>query len=188
MIVQVVITSVVLYFVFLVAWTYARPALRRKLNLSNKGSLVVVITGCDSGFGAMTAEDLQRDGFRVVAACLTDKGVDSIRNKVTLAVRCDVTSDADIESLRKSVEALLLDNAWTLWAIINNAGIGLSGYLDWTSMSVFRRVMEVNYFAVVAVSKAFLPLLKKSRGSRIINIGSMAGHTGAPSLSAYAGT
>jgi NAD(P)-dependent dehydrogenase (short-subunit alcohol dehydrogenase family) len=53
-----------------------------------------------------------------------------------------------------------------LWAVINNAGVGDGGALDWTDMSVWRRVMEINFFGVVGVTKAMLPLLKRNPESR----------------------
>lgn len=50
--------------------------------------------------------------------------------------------------------------------VINNAGIGNSGSFDWIPLQTIRKVMEVNFFGVVAVTKAFLPLLKKTKNSR----------------------
>lgn len=63
-----------------------------------------------------------------------------------------------------------------LWALVNNAGIAArrSGPLDWLDVDDFRRVMEVNLFGMVRVTKACLPLLKLTRG-RIVNVTSAAG-------------
>jgi NAD(P)-dependent dehydrogenase (short-subunit alcohol dehydrogenase family) len=51
---------------------------------------------------------------------------------------------------------------------VNNAGIGNGGAIDWLSMETLRKVMEVNFFGVVAVTKAMLPLLKCNPGSRYV--------------------
>jgi NAD(P)-dependent dehydrogenase (short-subunit alcohol dehydrogenase family) len=74
---------------------------------------------------------------------------------------------------------------YRLWAVVNNAGIAPSGFIDWSTFQSFRNVMEVNYFGTISVIKAFLPFLKRCRHSRIINISSMAGIVSTPSLSAY---
>lgn len=62
------------------------------------------------------------------------------------------------------------------------------GHVDWLSMESCRKVMEVNYFGVYAVIKRFLQLLKRTRGSRIINISSAAGFSGLPNMGVYCGT
>jgi NADP-dependent 3-hydroxy acid dehydrogenase YdfG len=49
---------------------------------------------------------------------------------------------------------------------VNNAGIAPSGFLDWLSLASYRRTMEVNFFAIVNITKLFLPLLKKCKNSR----------------------
>lgn len=63
--------------------------------------------------------------------------------------------------------------------------IGNSGAVDWISMSTFRRVLEVNLLGVVSVTKAFLPLLKQTRGARIVNLSSVAGFLPSPMMAAY---
>jgi NAD(P)-dependent dehydrogenase (short-subunit alcohol dehydrogenase family) len=85
---------------------------------------------------------------------------------VAVAWKCDVTNDNDIAALREQVEKLMTAESANVWALINNAGIGSGAAVDWCSMDVFRKIMEVNYFAVVNVTKHMLPLLKANRGSR----------------------
>jgi NAD(P)-dependent dehydrogenase (short-subunit alcohol dehydrogenase family) len=150
-----------------------------------KEKCIVVITGCDSGFGLATAQKLHNLGYIVIAACLTSAGVDNLAGKVSLAVQCDVTKSADIADLLKATSKVVNTKNAKLWAIVNNAGIAPCGFLDWMDLSHFRKVMDVNFFAVVEMIKAFLPLLKQVKDSRIINVSSMAGLTGPVAFGAY---
>ncbi|CAM9643370.1 unnamed protein product, partial [Ectocarpus fasciculatus] len=146
---------------------------------------VIVVTGCDSGFGELSAVRLSKRGFKVVAACLTKEGADRVRDSVATAVVCDITKEADVARLVKETEELVVSLNGHLWALINNAGIASSGPLDWVQLDSYRRIMEVNFFGHVSVTKAMLPLLKQCGQSRIINLSSLAGLLGGANLSAY---
>lgn len=145
----------------------------------------VVITGCDSGFGEMSSVRLQQLGFHVIAVCLTQDGRDRLAEAVAVAVVADVTKDDDIARLASTVDVYLQNNNVKLWGIVCNAGIGNAGAVDWIAMSTVRKVVEVNFFGVVNVTRALLPLLKKNKGSRVVNLSSIAGLLSAPMMSAY---
>lgn len=153
----------------------------------NPSQNVIVITGCDSGFGQTIALELSSKGFLVVACCLTLEGQLFLREKVHLSLKCDVTKPQEIEDVFNQIRALLEDKKLRFHCLINNAGIAPTGYLDWLDIGAYRRAMEVNYFALIQVSKFALPLLKRYRQSRIINLSSMAGMSGSFSFSAYSG-
>lgn len=155
----------------------------RKAKMNN--SKVVVITGCDSGFGEMTAVRLSGLGYHVVAACLTSEGRDRIQTLVAKAVVCDITKLKDVENLVQVTDDLCNSKQYSLWALVNNAGIALSGPLDWISMDIYHKVMDVNFFGHVQVTKLMLPLLKRQKHSRIINLSSIAGFYCSANLSAY---
>ena len=147
----------------------------------------VCITGCDSGFGLLAASALGEAGYTVFAACLTAEGCARLRPHVAVAVQCDVTNSDDIARLAAEVTRYLNDGSTAcLWAVINNAGVAPLSYVDWTTMESFRFAMDVNFFGAVAVTKALLPLLKRTRGSRIINVSSVAGLGAGPMFAAYA--
>lgn len=146
---------------------------------------VVVITGCDTGFGEATSIRLSQMGFHVISACYSKEGAARLKDIVALAVQCDVTKEEDISSLVEQTATLLETKKLKLWGLVCNAGIGNSGAVDWISSSTFRRVLEVNLFGVVNVTKAFLPLLKQTRGARIVNLSSVAGFLPAPMMAAY---
>jgi NAD(P)-dependent dehydrogenase (short-subunit alcohol dehydrogenase family) len=149
---------------------------------------VVVITGCDSGFGALASEALALRGFTVVSTCLTEDGASRMRKiGVALATLCDVTREADVLRVADETERLMTEQNARLWAVINNAGIAPLGYCDWVSIDTFRKVMDVNYIGVVSFTKAMLPLLKRTKNSRIINLSSVAGLSGGPMFGPYAG-
>jgi len=151
----------------------------------NSSKQVVVITGCDSGFGELSSRRLSEMGFRVISGCISTEGAERLKDSVALALVCDVTSDKDIELLAQKTEEYLQENDCKLWGVVNNAGIGNGGLVDVLPMETMRKVMEVNFFGVVKVTKAMLPLLKKCKHSRIINISSIAGFLSAPCMSAY---
>lgn len=155
-----------------------------KANIDPKRE-VVVITGCDTGFGELTSRQLQQMGFHVVAVCVTPEGVQRLTDVVSLPLLADVTKDVDIENISVKVRDYLLKHNVKLWGVVCNAGIGNSGAFDWISSETFRRVIEVNFFGVVNVTKALLPYLKKNKNSRIVNLSSVAGFLSAPMMSAY---
>ena len=68
---------------------------------------------------------------------------------------------------------------------MNNAGIGVADSIDLMSMDVLRKVMDVNFFGHVAMTKKFLPLLITRSGSRVVNICSVAGYLASAGMSAY---
>lgn len=172
---SVVVISIVHYLL----WIH-RP--KKHLETSE---LAVVITGCDTGFGNLLAKELHSLGFKVVATFLTEEGMKSLQNHVDLALKCDVTIDSDIEKLYKATDEFLNTKNLKLWAVVNNAGVGMGGYLDWLSLARFKFIMEVNFFGVLKVTKAMLPLLKRTKESRIITLSSVAGVIGGPGFGGY---
>lgn len=151
----------------------------------NPSENIVIVTGCDTGFGFEASLRLSQQGFLVVAACLTSNGVERIKDSVAIALQCDVTNEKDVDDLQRVVEKLIITKKARLWAVINNAGIAPSGFLDWAPMNNIHKVMDVNYFGLVLVTKACLKFLKQTKHSRIINVGSMAGLAGFPGGGGY---
>jgi NAD(P)-dependent dehydrogenase (short-subunit alcohol dehydrogenase family) len=160
--------------------------LAQKMDIQYSRKYAVVITGCDSGFGELSSRRLSSMGFHVISCCMTSDGVARLSDTVALAIVCDVTKEADVKDLVLQTESYLQKKQIKLWAIVNNAGIGNSGSFDWIPTETIRKVMEVNFFGVVNVTKAFLPLLKQTKHSRIINLSSVAGFSSGPMMGAYA--
>eukprot|EP01083_Nonionella_stella_P043500 117339_1 len=155
---------------------------KREISVSSDPK-VVVISGCDSGFGYMLAKSLDRPPYKVVALCLTEDGCGRLENERSDRVqtlRCDITRDVDV----KNIKTLLEEQSLEVYALVNNAGIACTANIEVTPMSDFRKSMEVNCFGHVAVTKVVLPFMKS--GSRVINMISIAGRVSAPLMSAYA--
>eukprot|EP01040_Poterioochromonas_malhamensis_P008941 gene8941-9680_t len=168
----------------------------QRVTINDPENHIIVITGCDSGFGLMSVYRLLKQGYYMVPLCLTEKGVSELQAYAKangfnrcLVMRCDVTKEEDVKKVHDKVESLLKsDGKLKLWAVVNNAGIAPSGVTDWMAVDAFRRTFEVNFFAIVIITKMFLHLLKKTKYSRVINICSMAGHGAFPGGAAYCGS
>jgi 11-cis-retinol dehydrogenase len=182
----------VVYCLLVLAYKFLlRP--RRISGFSTHGRLIV-ITGCDSGFGRMSAFHLSQLGYTVLAACYTAQGAKELLDsgRIAFTQQCDVTKQQDVDALAKYADKIIAEadasgSALKMWAVINNAGIAPTGFVDWISMKSIRSVMEVNYFAVVSMVQAFLPLLKTTKSSRIVNISSAAGWAGFQGGAGYCG-
>lgn len=132
----------------------------------------VLITGCSSGFGYLSALKFARNGFKVYASArnLEKDGIKKLKKiilKENLQIeilKLDVTSQQDIDNATKQIENLNV--------LINNAGYGLVGSVDSFSQKEVRNQMETNFFGAFAMIKSFLPLLKKSKNAKIINLSS----------------
>ncbi|XP_054856166.1 17-beta-hydroxysteroid dehydrogenase type 2 [Eublepharis macularius] len=148
----------------------------------------VLITGSDSGIGHELAKFLDRSGFVVFAGVLNERGpgAEELRRASSerlSVLQLDITDSQQIQEAFLEVKKKLKNAA--LWGIVNNAGIlGFPADAELLPMSNYKRCMEVNFFGPVEVSKAFMPLLRKSKG-RLINISSMAGGIPMPKFAAY---
>jgi NAD(P)-dependent dehydrogenase (short-subunit alcohol dehydrogenase family) len=145
----------------------------------------VLVTGASTGIGAATAVRLARGGMLVFANVRRAEDGQRLQHEAGANVRplvFDVTDPEGIERARRTVAA---EPGIVLRAVINNAGIGLAGPLELMPLEDIRKTMEVNYIAPLAIAKAFLPLLRESRG-RLINVTSAAGKFASPFGGAYA--
>src|SRR5437899_11982965 len=137
----------------------------------------VVVTGASTGIGAAIARHLAGRGFRVFGTVRRAEDEVALARDGVTPVRMDVTDTASIVRARGEVERAL--GTTPLIALVNNAGIPAAGPLELFPLDELRRVLEVNLIGVVAVTQAFLSLLKASRG-RIVNMSSVAGRGALP--------
>src|SRR5437879_11065324 len=142
----------------------------------------VVVTGASTGIGAAIARHLAGRGLRVFGTVRRAEDEIALTRDGVTALRMDVTDTASITRVRGEVERAL--GTTPLIALVNNAGIPAAGPLELFPLDELRRVLEVNLIGVVAVTQAFLPLLKVSRG-RIVNMSSVAGRGALPFVGPY---
>lgn len=147
----------------------------------------VLVTGASSGIGLASAVRAARQGLTTVATARTPAKIDAVLAAaaaagVTLDVRPLEVTDPD--SIAACVEGVV-DTYGRLDALVNNAGISNSSpTLELGSLEALRAQMEVNFFAVVAMSRAAMPHLRASRG-RMVTISSVRGVVGQPFNEAY---
>lgn len=145
----------------------------------------VVVTGASTGIGEACALRLDRMGFRVFAGVRKDADGEALRQKASdriTPILLDVTDETSIASAAETVGAAAGDAG--LAGLVNNAGISVPGPLEFLPLEDLRRQLEVNVVGQLAVTQAFLALLREGRG-RIVNIGSSSGILALPFLGAY---
>ncbi|GAB0201331.1 retinol dehydrogenase 5 [Grus japonensis] len=140
----------------------------------------VFITGCDSGFGNLLARRLANRGYRVLAACLTQKGADSLQRSCSGHLRTTLLDVTRSDSIHRAVEWVRAEvGEKGLFGLVNNAGVANPiGPTEWMGMEDYRQVMAVNAFGTIEVTLQFLPLLKRARG-RVVNTSSVLGRLSA---------
>jgi NAD(P)-dependent dehydrogenase (short-subunit alcohol dehydrogenase family) len=146
----------------------------------------IVITGASTGIGAACALHLDRLDFQVFAGVRRQVDGDALRQQAShrlIPLFLDVTEPASIAAAANTVSAAVAETG--LVGLVNNAGIALGGPLEFIPITELRRQLEVNVIGQVAVTQAFLPLLRRGRG-RIVNIGSISGRVATPFLGPYA--
>jgi NAD(P)-dependent dehydrogenase (short-subunit alcohol dehydrogenase family) len=155
--------------------------------MKNKGA--VVITGAATGIGEMTALHLDKLGYRVFAGVYFDayekKGGEQLKAKASdrlSTVPLDVTDRQSIASAAKTVTDEVGEEG--VVGLVNVHGIDIPGPLEFFPIDLLRRHFEVNVIGTMAVTQAFLPLLRKGKG-RVINFGSMNGKMIFPLEAAY---
>ncbi len=145
----------------------------------------VVITGASTGIGAACALHLDRLGFAVFAGVRRSEDGVALQQASSdrlVPVELDVTDLATIQKSQAIVSDATKDRG--LFGLINNAGIAVVGPLEAVPISDLRQQLEVNVIGQVAVTQAFLPLVRQARG-RIVNMGSIAGLSTMPLMGPY---
>jgi len=144
-----------------------------------------LVTGASSGIGRATALLLDRSGFQVFAGVRRGEQGEALRRQASerlTPILLDVTDQHSIEAAARSVADKLGGRA--LAGLVNNAGIDIAGPLETSSIAEARSQFEVNVIGLLAVTQAFLPLLRQGRG-RLVNMGSVLGRLAIPLMGAY---
>ena len=172
----VVLVAIALWFVLRVI-----DALRSRSHLDMAGRWIVV-TGCDSGLGRGVVEKLVASKARVIACCLTQEGADAaLATGVASAPCLDLTDESAVATL---VDDIQRESGGQLWGLVHSAGIVMPGFIDYQPMDFYRRTMDVNFFAPVALTRKLLPMLRASSG-RVVLVSSVDGIVSLPGNAPY---
>ncbi len=151
-----------------------------------EGVRAVLITGTSTGIGKACALYLDSIGFNVFAGVRREADGNALRKNASgrlTPVHIDITDSESIDSALKFVSGEV--GGAGLAGLVNNAGIvTASGLLEFLSIAEIRNLLEVNLIGNIAVTQAFLPLIRKGHG-RIVNMGSIAGIMPQPYLAPY---
>lgn len=144
-----------------------------------------VVTGSSSGIGRATTFDLARHGWHVFGAVRSEQAGSELSGALgrgVTPVLMDVADSGSVQSATGTIAAALAEAPLT--AIVNCAGVGGSGPLAFQPLEEIRGIFEVNFFGVLRVTQALLPLM--TRNGRIVNVSSVGGRIAFPFLGAYA--
>ena len=143
---------------------------------------VVLITGASSGIGKACAEHLHRRGYRVYGT--TRRNPDELPAFAYTMMRMNVD---DNDSVEQGIN-LILAKENRIDIVVNNAGIGISGAVEDTSLDEAKAQFETNFFGVLRVCRQVLPVMRAQGIGHIINISSVAGLVGVPFNGLYCAT
>lgn len=141
---------------------------------------VALITGCSSGIGRALAEKFKAAGYTVLATARKAEDVATLQAAGFTAVQLDVNDGPALGALSEEIN----QQYGGLDVLINNAGYGAMGPLLDGGVQAMQRQFETNVFAVVGVTRAMFPVLRRSRGL-VVNIGSVSGVLVTPFAGAY---
>jgi NAD(P)-dependent dehydrogenase (short-subunit alcohol dehydrogenase family) len=150
---------------------------------------VALITGSSSGIGLLTAIELARGGYRVVAT-MRDLGrrthLDEAAERAGFSGQLDIRrlDVTEFDSIPGLVEAVARDRG-RIDVLVNNAGFAMAGFAEDLRLAEIRQQFETNFFAHVAMTKAVLPVMRRQRTGHIIMVSSISGRVGQPVLSSY---
>ena len=143
----------------------------------------VLLTGASSGIGAATAEHLSARGLQVYGTSRSERA-HSCDERGIRWLTLDVRED---ESVMRAVADMHAD-AGSLDAVVCNAGMGIFGSVEETSLEAARSQFETNYFGVLRVLRAVLPRMRGQGYGRVVLVGSLAGRAPIPFQSHYSST
>ncbi len=140
------------------------------------------ITGASTGIGKAAALELMKTGYRVIGTSRSARP-NEVRDGIRM-IACDVTADASVALAVALADAEL----GRIDLLVNNAGFGITGAAEESSIAQVRSLFETNFHGVVRVTNAVLPIMRGQGGGRILNVGSGLGFIPAPYSAYYSAT
>lgn len=149
----------------------------------------MLITGCDRGFGRLLARRLDGDGYKVFAGCLfpdqSRAELEGASRSGMRVVPLDVSDDKQVADAVQLVDRELGQHQ--LWGVVCNAGVNIFSEFEWASQREVSWMFDINVHGTVRVTRAFLPMLRRSRG-RLVFVASYAGRVAPMWIVPYAMT
>ena len=137
---------------------------------------IAVLTGGTSGIGMQTALALKSAGYTVYELSRRAQGVEGLNHLVA-----DVTDEA---AVKKAVDEIVAREG-KIDVLINNAGFGISGAVEFTKTEDAKRLFDTNFFGMVNMNRAVVPVMREAGQGRIVNISSVAGQIPIPFQTYY---
>jgi NAD(P)-dependent dehydrogenase (short-subunit alcohol dehydrogenase family) len=153
--------------------------------MAGNKSGAVVVTGASTGIGRACVNVLDEAGYRVFAGVRKQKDANAIKkesSKNVVPITIDVTKERSITTARQKVQRAVGNDG--LVGLVNNAGVGGGGPIEFIPIDDFRNTLEVNLVGQVAVTQTFLPLIRQGRGT-VVFIASIGGRIASPFMSPY---
>ena len=141
-----------------------------------------LLTGASSGIGKAAVAALTDAGYRVIGTSRS-ASVGEVRDGIHM-IACDVTSHESVAAAVATAHREL----GRIDLLVNNAGVGVTGAAEESSIDQIQELFQTNYFGVVRMTNAVLPLMRAQRSGRILNVGSGLGLIPAPYNAHYAAT
>ncbi len=137
---------------------------------------ICVITGGTSGIGLCTALEMKSKGYEVFEISRRSDGTEGINH-----ISADIT---DLERVNKAV-SYIMDKSGRIDVLINNAGFGISGAVEFTEIADAKKQFDVNFFGMVNMNQAVIPFMRRQGSGRIVNISSVAASIAIPFQAYY---
>lgn len=137
---------------------------------------ICVITGGSSGIGLCTALEMKAKGYEVF---------DISRRREGAAGTNHISADVTDEKRINEAVSYIIDKAGRIDVLINNAGFGISGAVEFTETADARKQFDVNFFGMVNMNRAVIPFMRRAGGGRIVNISSVAAPIAIPFQAYY---
>src|SRR5256714_4077776 len=147
-----------------------------------KTEQVALVTGASSGIGAAAARELIGAGFTVYGT--SRKAAAGEERDGVVFLPLDVTDDESVASGVREV----LDRSGRIDVLVNNAGLGIAGAAEESSIEQARKLFDTNLFGSIRMTRAVLPHMREQGSGRVINISSVLGLIPAPFGALYAAT
>lgn len=160
--------------------------------LNGENTLVAVVTGSSSGIGFETALTLARNGFYTYATMRNLKKSTSIKDiadKEALPLKVIELDVDDDLSAKNAIQEEIISEKQRIDILVNNAGYGLVGPIEDLSIEEeLKPQFETNLYGVIRVTQQVLPIMRRQKSGRIINVSSIGGIVGYPFSAAYCST